>query len=123
MSLKRKSGRYPWSDGGNMVECGINELHINESYVRETLKLADKLLLDFVSDMMRINGTSLEEIDPEEMAMINRYIKAWKDLCNGAVDYARKEDEMRNGLIKRFARMEEKEDRILAILENRNLKL
>ena len=81
------------------------------------------MLLDFVSDMIRENGNSLEELDPEKAALINRYIRAWKDLCKDAVEYAQKEDEAINGLLKRLSRMEEKEDRILDILYQKNLKL
>ena len=110
------------NDGDVYPNCG-DMSHTNEEFVRLSIEKSNKMLLDFVADMMRMNGTSLQEIDPEEQAMINRYIRSWNELCDASVNYAKKLDEIEYGHQKRFKRMEEKEDRILAILENRNLKL
>ena len=113
---KKKSGRYQWDNRSDM-------LHTNEEFVRDSINKSNKVLLDFVADMMRMNGTSLQEIDPEEQAMFNRYIHSWNELCDMSINYAKQLDEIENGRNMRLKRMEEKEDRILAILENRNLKL
>lgn len=88
--------------------------HDNEKAVRKVLEMTDKMIEQFLLDCAKIDGFSISELDPEMVQMLNRYIRAYNDMKELAIEEAQKADdrEFGNTLYKR--RIEEKIDRLLS---------
>lgn len=113
--MERNSGRYKWNDCSN--------LHVNEEHVKILKAKFDRMLAAVLADAHPFSDRNgrVKEIDHESVERYNKYLAMYQEICDSELEYARKQDEIMNGLLRRFTRMEEKEDAIIAKLDNRNM--
>lgn len=112
----KKNGRYNWENCNNV-------LRVNEEHVKILVKQMDILLAEIMADANPFRGRDgrIKDVDPENVKKYNKYLAMYNELCDSELEFAKQQDELFNGLLLRFARMEKKEDAIIAMLENRNI--
>ena len=113
--MERKSGRYQWNENRS-------DLRVNEEHVKILIQKFDMMLAEVMADAnpFRSRNGRIKNIAPEEIERYNKYLEMYKEICDSELEFARTQDNLFNGLLRRFTRMEEKEDAILAHLDNRN---
>lgn len=112
----KKSGRYQWNENRSEM------LHVNEAHVKNLINQMDILLAEIMADAnpFRDGNGRIKNVIPEDVEKYNKYLGMYQEICNSELEFAKEQDEVFNGLLLRFARMEKKEDEIIAMLENRN---
>lgn len=114
----KKSGRYQWNE--NCSEM----LHVNEEHVKILKAKFDRMLAAVLADAHPFSDRNgrVKEIDHESVERYNKYLAMYQEICDSELEYARKQDEIMNGLLRRFTRMEGKTDEILVRLDNNKFK-
>ena len=94
--------------------------HLNEKMITEFKSQCDRLLTSMMAEIAATQGFELSELDPEMIRLYNKYIRMYNEIFNTALGFAREQDEIDLGRRMRLARMEEKEDEILELLERQH---
>ena len=88
--------------------------HDNENAVRKVLEMTDNMIKQFLMDCAKFEGFNISELDPEMVLMLNRYIGAYNNMKELAIEEAKKADDKEFGDTLYKRRIEEKIDRLLS---------
>ena len=87
-------------------------INSNKKFVSEMKDLTDKLMSQMFCDIMTITGAHLGEMDPEQMALYNKYMRQYNEVWNIYKSWADYQDEVND-------KENEKLDKIIGLLESK----
>lgn len=89
----------------------------NSDFYNEFFKEFESFYSKLFGQMLAMNGVGLNELDEDIVKMWNSSMEFYKKMKNECLSWAMLQDGFTTGLLVRFSRMEQKEDKILELLE------
>lgn len=84
----------------------------NEEMFLAIKEQTERMFTSMIGDALAINGSDLDEIDPQYVALFNKYVRQYKEMMDISLKWARSQDE-------RDRETSEKLNKILGLLESR----
>lgn len=95
----------------------------NEEMFLAIKEQTERMLTSMIGDALAINGSDLDEIDPQYVALFNKYVKQYKEMMEVSLKWARSQDERDKRIEKNFENMQKFLDQQAELLRNIEKKL
>lgn len=95
----------------------------NVELFRAIKEQTERMFTSMIGDALAISGSDLDEIDPQYVALFNKYVKQYKEMMEVSLKWARSQDERDKKIEENFENMRKFLDQQAVLLRDIEKKL